>query len=212
MVRVLRFAAPWIAAAAIAASAAADERSEAFVEDNANAVLKALNDPELDAVARSEAFVGYMDEFANIPRISSFVLGRYARRFSDEDKARFQEAFRDFSLAAYRAQFDDLRGGALVVDGSRDRNDRDSVVESRVIAPDGEETEVYWRVLDRNGGFKIYDVALNLDGNVLWLAIEQRAQFVALLDRTNGSMDALIETLEERRAELEAGAADAQAG
>ena len=64
--------------------------------------------------------------------------------------------------------------------------------------------DVRWRVLTRDGKYQVVDVALNLDGNLIWLAIEQRAQFLALLDRSNGSADALIEKIESMKRNLEA--------
>ena len=45
-------------------------------------------------------------------------------------------------------------------------------------------------------------VALNLDGNLIWLAIEQRAQFIALLDNNNGSADKLIRKIDSMTADL----------
>ena len=52
-------------------------------------------------------------------------------------------------------------------------------------------------MLNRKGKLQVVDVAVNFDGNLLWLAIEQRAQFLDLLDRTNGSADALVSKLNE---------------
>jgi phospholipid transport system substrate-binding protein len=45
-------------------------------------------------------------------------------------------------------------------------------------------------------------VALNLDGNLIWLAIEQRAQFIALLDQNNGSADVLINKINSMTADI----------
>ncbi len=64
---------------------------------------------------------------------------------------------------------------------------------------------VRWRVLKRNGEYQVVDVALNVNGNLIWLAIEQQAQFLSLLDRTNGSADALIRKIEQMTREVRAG-------
>ena len=55
--------------------------------------------------------------------------------------------------------------------------------------------DVRWRVQGTEGSYQVVDVALNLDGNLIWLAIEQRAQFIALLDNSNGSADTLIKKI-----------------
>ena len=62
--------------------------------------------------------------------------------------------------------------------------------------------DVRWRVLTRDGQYQVVDVALNLDGNLIWLGIEQRAQFIALLDRANGSASALIAKIDSMTADL----------
>ena len=68
---------------------------------------------------------------------------------------------------------------------------------------DGKDMDVRWRVLLRKGQYQVVDVALNLDGNLIWLGIEQRAQFLALLDRTNGSAQALIDKIQGMKQKLE---------
>ena len=51
---------------------------------------------------------------------------------------------------------------------------------------------------------QVVDVALDLDGNLPWLAIEQRAQFLSLLDRNNGSANGLIAKINEMTNNLKA--------
>ncbi|MEO0466317.1 MAG: ABC transporter substrate-binding protein [Pseudomonadota bacterium] len=185
-----------------AAPALADVATEAYVEENANIVLNTLNDPALDSAARTAAFEEYMDQFTDLGAVSRFVIGRYAREFTEAESAAYQDAFRTYALAVYEAQLDSYRGERVEVLGSVDRSARDSIVNTRIPRADGQAMDVRWRVLNRNGEYQVVDVALNIEGNLLWLAIEQRAQFIALLDRTRGSSDALIAKIEEMTAEL----------
>ena len=180
----------------------ADEASETFVQENADRVLALLDDQSLDAQGRTDTFNAYMDEFSNIDRIAAFVIGKYARRFSPEELAAYRTAFRAYNLKAYELQFDAYRGSKIKITGSTDRSETDSIVDTIVTQTNGETQDVRWRVLERRGKLQIVDVAVNFDGNLLWLAIEQRAQFLDLLDRTNGSADALVSKLEELTAEL----------
>lgn len=199
-----RTAAGALAALMLALPANADARTEAYVEENANSVLETLNDPALDAEARTEAFARYMDQFTDIKAVSNFVIGRYANEFSEAELERYREAFRKYALAVYEHELDRYRGERVEVLGSVDRSPRDSIVNTRIPREGGEAMDVRWRVLNRDGEFQVVDVALNIDGQLLWLAIEQRAQFLALLDRTNGSAEALIDKIEEMTANLEA--------
>ena len=184
-------------AAIMAAPAYGDAASEAFVKDNATRVLATLDDETLNDAARTAQFVEQMDTFANLDRVASFVIGKYSRRFSPEDLARYRVAFRAYNLTAYQEQFDDYRGSKIEITGSTDRSATDSIVDTIVRRQNGDSQDVRWRVLQRDGKYEVVDIALNFDGSLLWLAIEQRAQFLDLLDRTNGSADALINKLNE---------------
>jgi phospholipid transport system substrate-binding protein len=191
------------AALVMPAAAIADTQTESFVKQNANEVLNSLNNPDLSSDERTALFSGYMEEFANINAVSKFVIGKYANRFSADELARYQQAFRTYALAVYQAELDAYRGNEVVVEGSTDRSASDSIVDTTIQRADGESMGVRWRVLQRNGEYQVVDVALDIDGNLIWLAIEQRAQFLALLDRTNGSADALINKIASMTAKLE---------
>ncbi|MEL7480290.1 MAG: ABC transporter substrate-binding protein [Pseudomonadota bacterium] len=188
----------------VTAPAMADAASESFVRDNGTRVLSSLDDPDLNATERADQFSNYMDELSNFNRVSNFVIGKYARRFSPEELAEYRAAFRAYNLAAYQVQFDEYRGSDIIVTGSTDRSETDSIVNSTIRTTDGDELDVRWRVLSRAGNYEVVDVALNIDGQLLWLAIEQRAQFLDLLDRENGSAAALIAKLKDLTADLKA--------
>ncbi len=181
----------------------ADAKTEAYVQKNASEVLASLNDPSLNAEERTQKFNKYMDEFTDMTAVSNFAIGKYARRFSEEDLAQYRKVFREYALAVYENELDAYRGEEVIVKDSVDRAADDSIVNTVIKRQDGKDMDVRWRVLTRDGEYQVVDVALNLDGNLIWLAIEQRAQFLALLDRTNGSADALIDKIESMTRNLE---------
>lgn len=180
----------------------ADANKKAYVEQNANEVLATLNNPELSAKDRTAKFNEYMDQFADFEAISNFVIGKYSRRFSAQDLARYRKAFREYALAVYANELDAYRGEAITVRNSVDRSPTDSIVNTIIRRRDGKDMDVRWRVLGSEGNYQVVDVALNLEGNVVWLAIEQRAQFIDILDQNNGSADALIDVINTMIREL----------
>ncbi len=188
---------------AVASPAFADAKTETFVKQNANEVLNSLNNPSLDRDERTALFSGYMEEFADFDAVSRFVIGKYARRFTPEELERYKLAFKTYALAVYENELDAYRGEEVVVQGSTDRTANDSIVDTTIARADGRKMDVRWRVLNRNGSYQVVDVALDIEGNLIWLAIEQQAQFLALLDRTNGSADALVNKIEGMTAKLE---------
>ena len=196
----------WILAATMLAVSAlpafADAKTEEYVRTNANDVLASLNAPGLTASERRAQFQTYMDEFANLDAVAKFVIGKYAKRFSDEEMETYLATFREYALAVYEFYFNEYRGRDVKVVGSTDRNSRDSIVDTEIVRADGQELEVRWRVLIRGGQYQVVDVALYAEGNLIWLAIEQQAQFLSILDKNNGSSEALIEVIDGMTADL----------
>jgi phospholipid transport system substrate-binding protein len=194
-----------LAAAFISFSAApafADARTEAYVQTNASEVLKTLNNPKLTAAERTAKFSAYMDQFTDLDAVSNFVIGKYSRRFTEAELTRYRKAFREYALAVYQYQLDAYRGEAVVVKNSVDRSATDSIVNTVIKRQDGKEMDVRWRVQGKEGEYQVVDVALNDNGNLIWLGIEQRAQFIALLDKSKGSADTLIKKIESMTKKL----------
>ncbi|KCZ88377.1 ABC transporter substrate-binding protein [Hyphomonas johnsonii] len=161
--------------------------------------LSAQASPEAEAVIASaatqisgaEAGDQAITESVDIEAIARFTLGKYSRQISDADKVRFTEAFEDFLVGTFREQKNKLRNASVEVIGSIDRNDRDSVVETRVTQKGEEPQTVRWRVIQRDGAWRVVDVEVL----GLWLAIEQRAQIAAILDKPRATIDDAIAAL-----------------
>lgn len=190
--------------AVLASPALADTATEQYVQKNASEALKTLNNPKLSSAERTAAFSAYMDQFTNLDAVSNFVIGKYSRRFSDAELTRYRTSFRNYALAVYEYQLDSYRGEAVVVKNSVDRSATDSIVNTVIKRNDGQDMDVRWRVQGKDGKYQVVDVALNLDGNLIWLAIEQRAQFISLLDNSNGSADTLIKKIDAMTKDLKA--------
>lgn len=199
-------------------AAYADQATEAYVNKNANMALKSLNTPNLSAEERRAEFNKLMGQFTDIDLIAMRVLGKYYRQFSDQEKEAFTEAFREYALATYEAELDKYRGNDIKVLSSQDNPSTsstrvDSVVTTVIDLPEPQkDLTVLWRVVEFQpdskytevfgSGYKVTDVALDLDGGRIWLAQNQREQFLSILDRNNGSASDLIAKVEEMTARL----------
>jgi len=194
-----------VSAAMLAVSALpafADTQTEEYVRTNANDVLASLNAPGLTPDERRVQFQNYMDEFANLDAVAKFVVGKYASRFTPEEMEAYLTSFREYALVVYEFYFNEYRGRDVKVVSSTDRNARDSIVNTEIVRSDGQELEVRWRVLNRGGNYQVVDVALNAEGNLIWLGIEQRAQFLGILDQNQGSVEPLIAKISSMTDEL----------
>lgn len=180
---------------------AADPSAEAFVNLEANRALHILNDRALTLDAKKRAFTQFVDDAANVPEITSFVLGKYRRSLSDDQYHRFAQVFRVYADNVYESRLGQYHGEGLTVTGSVVRKPgRDVIVYSKVVGGQLKEpAEVNWRLLKDNAGqWRAVDVEVA----GVWLAITEQADFVSILDNHHGDIDVLIRELNAHKGEL----------
>ncbi len=188
-------------------AAFADKKSEAYVQTNADAVLKVLNDKSIGADARRTKFREYMNQFAHLPSIARRVLGAEGRRLSESDFDKYYKTFETYAMEVYEVHLDQFRGEAIKVTGSKDDDTRRSKVESTIKSSQtGKDTKVYWDVLMSQDGtsYRVRDVGIDINGSILWLAQDQQAQFESYLGRNNGDVNKLIAKINSMIADMEA--------
>ncbi len=197
-----------VAAVLGASPAFADQKSETYVETQANYVLEVLNDSALSNDARAAKFSEFMNTFADFRAIARRVLGPATRQMSEAQLEAYYQAFEQYAVAVYQDQLDQFRGEEIRVVGSRDLSDRNSHVTSMIKSSDtGKDVEVIWDVLESRDGdrYLVRDVALNIGGNnQFWLAVDQNQDFQAFLKRNNNDIDKLIENINQMTASMNA--------
>jgi phospholipid transport system substrate-binding protein len=202
---VAAFAAAALALTAPTASAARNQEAEAYVNIHANAALNSLSNRS-SADARQQAFSQLMARFADVPRIATFVLGRYSTQLrADADLRReWQQTFLDYSNAVYEDQLDRYRGNEIRVTGSVERVPGTDVIVRTEVMPRGANRPlpVQWRILKQGAAWKVLDVSLVLDGNEIWLAQQQQRDFLSQLDRSGGNIRTLIASVRETTATM----------
>ncbi|HVZ98914.1 MAG TPA: ABC transporter substrate-binding protein [Caulobacterales bacterium] len=188
--------------AAPAAHAARNADAEAFAQSSATQALNAISQPQ----GREQTFQTLMSQFADVPRIANFVLGRYAVQLRNDPALRsaWVDVFRDYAFAVYMAQLDRYRGAQISVTNSIERIPGQDVVVRTEMAPRGQSRPlpVQWRLLKNGDSWKVVDVSLILDGNEIWLAQQQQRDFLAMLDANHGDIQALMAHVRSSTANL----------
>ena len=180
--------------------AAADEAAEVFVQsilDEAEPYLNAPTDQE-----RLDGIASLVDKYVDMRRVSLFVLGQYARKLTDEQRAEYLPLFKDYATVVYQNVLGEYSGQTLAVSGSIDRSERDIIVNSKIVNPAPgsgfENVTVHWRIYrDRDGNMSAVDAG----ADNLWLALEQRSSFTSVISNNGGppaGVDALIAQLKEQ--------------
>jgi phospholipid transport system substrate-binding protein len=181
--------------ATVLAQAPRDYAAEAFVQTQGQRAVSILGDRSRSAQDRIGAFRALVEDITDVPRIMNFVLGKYARTITPDQRRRFAPIFREYEQAFYREQLSAFQGDTLVVTGSLVRRPGDVLVKTTISGGDASQpAEVYWRVLGTGANRKVVD--LEVAG--VWLAITQQQDFVSTIDNHGGDIDALISQLEKQ--------------
>ncbi|MEX0645319.1 MAG: ABC transporter substrate-binding protein [Parvularculaceae bacterium] len=189
-----------MAHAAFGGPARADQGAEAFVRD----ILKEAN-VVFEAKTKDERFAGIaalVDKYVDMPRVSMFVLGQYARQITGEQKAEYFPLFRRYAKLVYQEALDEYSGERLEVVNSVERTERDIIVNTGVVGTKpGDKYDsvvVHWRVYRAaDGSMSIFDAGVDQ----VWLAVEQQSQFKSVIANNGGGakgIDALIADLRKR--------------
>jgi phospholipid transport system substrate-binding protein len=148
-------------------------------------------DASLDPGARRAAVRRLLAESCDLPAISRFVLGKYWRRASDEERTEFRLLFEDYVVAALARRLDDFSGEDATVAQVRLERPGLALVSSRFPRNDGKPVAVDWRLRHGKAGWRIIDIVV--EGVSLVLA--QRAEFTSIVRNDGGRMDAVLSRL-----------------
>jgi phospholipid transport system substrate-binding protein len=189
-------------APALAQSGARSAGAEQFVQTQAQRALTILTQHQGDVATEKRLFRAFIDQAADVPRITFFVLGKYSRSISPGQQHEFGVVFREYASNVYESRLNEYHGESLRVTGSVARSPTDVIVQTQVYGGKLDQpVGVAWRVLAEGGGWKVVDV--QVDG--VWLAITQQQDFVSTIDNAGGNIQVLIDQLKRQVAKDEAG-------
>ncbi|MFN0023562.1 MAG: phospholipid-binding protein MlaC [Parvularculaceae bacterium] len=196
----LRAALVAAAAAALIAPAHADDAAEKFVAgvlEEANLIFA-----NADVASRDAAVETLVDKYVDMERVAKFALGQYVRQASPEQLAAYVPLFRNYATNVYQTTLETYSGQSLAVTDSIDRNERDIIVNSKVVgARPGDryaDLVVSWRVYRKPDGAQ---AIVDAGAEGVWLAIEQQSQFKSVIANNGGGakgIDALIADLKTK--------------
>ena len=186
---------------AMAQAAARDPAAEAFVQTQATEALRILSSGQ-PLAAKRQAFRALVDQIADVPRITGFVLGKYNRTATPAQRAEFAPLFRSYVNNVYETRLGQYKGETLKVTGSVARAPGDVVVSTTVGGGQLKTpAKVNWRLLKSpDGRWRAVDV--QVEG--VWLAITQQQDFVSTIDNASGNVGVLIAQLKKQVAAQEA--------
>lgn len=134
----------------------------------------------------------------DVPAISRFVLGKYWRRASEEQRSEFMAVFEELHMRRFLPLFAKYDAETFTVESVAPEEKKPNFfkVNSRVAREEGEPFSVVWRVRDIGDSYKILDVV----AEGVSMAISLRHEY-GTVAKARG-IDGLIEEMRSKSAEL----------
>ena len=165
------------------------------VEVGVNKVLKTLDDPNFKAKSREVK----IDEVGNIigevfdyKELSRRTLGKNWKKLSAEQQTEFVDLFRQLLQGVYADRLLAYSDQKVVFDKEIMLKKGRAEVQSYIVMADGKRTPLFYRLTDKSGQWKVYD--LIIEG--VSLVKNYRTQFRDIL--ASGSPDKLIQVLRDK--------------
>lgn len=183
-----------IAPLMLATGALADQDPRAFVNELGRQAIQVMG-PSVSFDQRAARFAElFRSDFA-VQEIGQFVMGRYSRTASPEERQQFLQAFSQSVAEAYAKRFSDYAGEPFWVTGERQEGG-ETLVSSRVVRPSGGYVDIDWSLIDEGGQPKISDVKIG----GLSMRVQERELFTSLMQQSGGRMDIALVALRKANA------------
>ena len=167
----------------------------AYVIEITKNAINTLTDESIDQKKKETKFGELFDKNFDIPSISRFVLGKYWKQASLDQKKNFIKAFRNYVVKTYSSRFNEYSGEQLkLINFENESNPKIFIVHTALEREDAPPIIVDWRIGKKKNNFVILDIII--EG--ISLAITQRSEFVSVIDQNEGSIDQLILLLKEK--------------
>lgn len=173
----------------------ADHAAATFIGKLGDKALSSLTAKDIPSREREQRVRDLLRTNFDLPTIARFALGTYWKTSTPTQQKEYLTLFEDMIVKTYAQRFSEYSGQSFKIAGALNSNEKDSIVSSQIIQNDGTPVSVDWRVRKKNGGLKVVDVIV--EG--ISMSVTQRSDFAAVIQRGDGNVDALIDTLRLRK-------------
>lgn len=148
---------------------------------------------QLGFQGRIEKLAPLMSRTFDLDFMASKTVGGKWAKLSAADKKRWIETFTRFTTANYAGRFKGYTGEQFVTLGVEEAGHGTKLVRTKIIVPNDAPVELNYRVVQKNGAWRVIDVYLN--GKVSELAL-RRSEYTTALRRAD--FDHLIASVETK--------------
>ncbi|MDP6787603.1 MAG: ABC transporter substrate-binding protein [Rhodospirillales bacterium] len=176
-----------------------EARAETFIASLADKAVQALTVEGAERAERVSRFRRLFNDHFAVHGIAKWVLGRYWRRASPDERGEYLILFEDMIVVSYVDRFASYTGEALAITKTVALNDESAMIYSEIVRPTGgPPVRVDWRVATEDGGLRIVDVVV--EGTSMSTTL--RSDFGSIIRREGGKVAGLLKVLRDKTKSL----------
>lgn len=168
--------------------------ASSFIQALGDRAITILADTTLSAAARDQQFRQMLRQSFDLATIGRFVIGRAWRTATPEQQREYLDLFEKLVVQIYSDRFAAYSGETIRVVGARPEGERDIMVTSQIVHPNNTAPNtVDWRV--RNYGDHMAVIDVIVEG--ISMSVTQRQEYASVLQRSGGSVEALLDLMRQ---------------
>ena len=178
-------------------NAALADGASRYITDLSQTTIDRLSPEDISAAERAERARDILEENFAGRDLARFVLGRYWRVASEQQRERFMTLLREVALTRFMPTFQNLSMDQVTIERAIADPQAKGVarVITRVDVPDRAPVKLAWRVRPTDdGSFEIVDIM----AEGVSMAITLRSEYSSVIEQNGGQVEALLTRLEKR--------------
>lgn len=172
---------------------ATKDNSKQFIEVMGTEVLSVIKDQSLNEKAKEQKLTEFFKKSFDIPWVSKFVLGKYWRTISQDEKQRFQTLYEDFLVQSYVPRFREYTSEHFKVTNVISTSPLTYLVQTEIYRPNGMVLKVDYHVhkQDDTNSLAVFDII----AEGVSLITTQRSDFSSIMTKegVNGLLNKLTD-------------------
>ena len=169
--------------------------AELFVKNMTNEGIEDIINANVSKTEKQARFKKLFNEALDLDFIGKYVLGRYWRTATPQQRKEFINTYRELNTKVWSERFDEFKGKNFEFKGTTPSNSAGQIfVNTQVPMEQGEPASVVWRVRETDGKFKIIDIIIEK----VSLTMANRNEYTAFIKNNGGNINALINNLKAK--------------
>jgi phospholipid transport system substrate-binding protein len=170
-----------------------------FITTLGNNIISILVNKNAPLPERKQQFRQVLRDYFDVAEIGKFVLARYWKKTTDQQKEEYLELFENAIVDNYAAQFDSYQNEKLEVQNVREGSDQGIMVMSVIKRQTGAPPlKVDWKIFQTKKGLRVYDIIVN----GVSMSITQRSEYGGIISQNRGQIEGLLKLMREGKSPI----------